>query len=78
MKRKVFANILIQEQDFFQSRKAGELTSRLNNDVDQMQETLNRAPEKLMVETVRLLTSLSIMLHTNVFLTAWSIVPLPI
>mmetsp|Transcript_65202 Transcript_65202/g.155690 ORF Transcript_65202/g.155690 Transcript_65202/m.155690 type:complete len:773 (+) Transcript_65202:105-2423(+) len=77
MRQKVFANVLVQEQAFFDGRKAGELTSRLNNDVDQMQETLNRTPEKFIVEIVRLLTALTIMFRTNVMLTLVSVVPLP-
>ena len=77
MRKKVFGNLLQQEQAFFEQRAVGDLTSRLNNDVDQMQGTLNRTPETLAVSLTKFVVSLAMMCRTSLPLTAFSILPLP-
>lgn len=77
MRRKLFKALMRQEVAFFEKNSSGALVSRLTNDTDQLQNVLNRAPENLVTNLVRLVVSLVLMAKQHLLLTVISVAPLP-
>eukprot|EP00913_Durusdinium_trenchii_P004635 g4303.t1 len=78
MRRKLFKALMRQEVAFFEKNSSGGLVSRLTNDTDQLQNVLNRAPENLVTNLVRLVVSLVLMAKQHLLLTVISVAPLPL
>jgi len=78
MRRKLFKALMRQEVAFFENNSSGALVSRLTNDTDQLQNVLNRAPENLVTNLVRLVISLVLMAKQHFLLTVISVAPLPV
>ncbi|CAE7218103.1 ABCB10 [Symbiodinium pilosum] len=78
MRQKLFKALIRQEVGFFEQNSSGALVSRLTNDTDQLQNVLNRAPETLVTNVMRLVVSLVLMAQQHVLLTLVSVAPLPL
>eukprot|EP00931_Biecheleriopsis_adriatica_P076933 TRINITY_DN50595_c0_g1_i1.p1 TRINITY_DN50595_c0_g1~~TRINITY_DN50595_c0_g1_i1.p1 ORF type:complete len:543 (-),score=111.09 TRINITY_DN50595_c0_g1_i1:25-1632(-) len=77
MRQQLFKALMRQEAGFFEQNSSGALVSRLTNDTDQMQNVLNRAPENLVTNLLRLILSLVLMAKQHSLLTVVSVIPLP-
>ncbi|CAE7210511.1 ATP-binding cassette sub-family B member 10, mitochondrial [Symbiodinium microadriaticum] len=78
MRQKLFKALIRQEVGFFEQNSSGALVSRLTNDTDQLQNVLNRAPENLVTNLMRLVISLVLMAKQHTLLTLVSVAPLPL
>ncbi|CAE7202936.1 unnamed protein product [Symbiodinium natans] len=78
MRQKLFKALIRQEVGFFEQNSSGALVSRLTNDTDQLQNVLNRAPENLVTNLMRLVVSLVLMAQQHTLLTLVSVAPLPL
>lgn len=78
MRRDLFAKLQRLPLRFFDSKKHGELMSRVTNDMENVSGTLNQSVTQLISSLLSLVGSISIMLYLNVWLTILSMVTIPL
>ncbi|CAJ1364447.1 unnamed protein product [Effrenium voratum] len=78
MRQNLFKALMRQEVAFFEQNSSGALVSRLTNDTDQLQNVLNRAPETLVTNLMRLTVSLVLMAQQHKLLTMASVAHMPL
>jgi ABC-type multidrug transport system fused ATPase/permease subunit len=74
----VYKKIITQPIFFFESRRVGELTSRITNDVSQLQESLSMNLAMLVRQMVLPIVCIPFLLKISVTLTIWMLAVIPI
>lgn len=78
MRNELFSKIQKLPIKFFDTNSHGELMSRFTNDVDVIGEMFNNTVVQLFSGTITIIGTLGLMIYTNVYLTAVTVIMVPI